>query len=584
MSWNTHIPKFRRFVLQNFPFIEQDFDALTDYELICKVIEYLNTVITSQNEVVAEVGRFETDVNNEIDTFETNITNNFNNLEGLFNDLKSFVENYFDNLDVQEEINNKLEQMTEDGTLQEIVANYLNSKALFGFDTVADMKAATNLIDGSYARTLGYYDINDGGSATYKISSTLPATYHEVLNNGLYATLVVNSSTNILHFGAKSDGSEDISNSYNAMLTQLGHIVIPKGTYRLDNPITITTSYDIHCSGTIDYKGNNYAFILQKANNCTYEIERINSTSGGAFDISSTDAVSFMNIKLNRAYVSREVFNLNANNGIVTLLNLEGVRWSSEDSSPIVMYQDTTTLSSAFLSEINIFNVDLLSKNQRPAIRATCDHPTKSINFNLDNVDLENSWGIHTYKRIFSIGMYNCRLGEINYKQGWLTFNDYCPKMTIVGTGDIDPAYITYNNVGTSYQYEQGILVLTNVVDSVSRATYNGAIITKNQMIPFARRWIYKSITSDIDTTTDTVTLPTPQPSGNLYNNFSFAYSNNLTINVPDNFADEFILSTQSAITITVHRGTYTTSFTNVPGTVYKVIFFGTGLKVQALS
>lgn len=122
MTWNTRIPKFRRFVLQNFPFIEQDFDALTDYELICKVIEYLNQVITSQNEVVAEVGRFETDVNNEINTFETNITNNFNRLEGLFNELQSFVDNYFDNLDVQEEINNKLEQMAEDGTLEELIA------------------------------------------------------------------------------------------------------------------------------------------------------------------------------------------------------------------------------------------------------------------------------------------------------------------------------------------------------------------------------------------------------------------------------------------------------------------------------
>lgn len=91
----TKIPKFRRCVLQNFPFIEQDFDALTDYQLLCKVVEYLNKVITSQNEV-------------------TDITES---LAIAFNDLHSFVDNYFDNLDVQEEINNKLDQMAEDGTL-----------------------------------------------------------------------------------------------------------------------------------------------------------------------------------------------------------------------------------------------------------------------------------------------------------------------------------------------------------------------------------------------------------------------------------------------------------------------------------
>lgn len=29
------------FVLQNFPFLEDDFDALTDYELFCKMLEYV---------------------------------------------------------------------------------------------------------------------------------------------------------------------------------------------------------------------------------------------------------------------------------------------------------------------------------------------------------------------------------------------------------------------------------------------------------------------------------------------------------------------------------------------------------------
>ena len=49
------IPYFKRFVLQNFPFIEADFDALTNYQLFCKVVEYLNTVINSQNEVTEQM-------------------------------------------------------------------------------------------------------------------------------------------------------------------------------------------------------------------------------------------------------------------------------------------------------------------------------------------------------------------------------------------------------------------------------------------------------------------------------------------------------------------------------------------------
>lgn len=42
---------------------------------------------------------------------------NFDNLQDAFNDLKNYVQNYFKNLDVQEEINKKLDQMSKDGTL-----------------------------------------------------------------------------------------------------------------------------------------------------------------------------------------------------------------------------------------------------------------------------------------------------------------------------------------------------------------------------------------------------------------------------------------------------------------------------------
>ncbi len=48
-----YITPFRLCVLQNFPFIEADFDAVTDYELLCKVVEYLNKVISNENNVNA---------------------------------------------------------------------------------------------------------------------------------------------------------------------------------------------------------------------------------------------------------------------------------------------------------------------------------------------------------------------------------------------------------------------------------------------------------------------------------------------------------------------------------------------------
>lgn len=100
---NTKIPNFRRCVIQNFPFIEEDFDALTDYQLLSKVVEYLNNVINQTN---------------------TN-TDTVNEYTQKFIQLKTFVDEYFDNLDVQDEINQKLERMASDGTLALLLSSYV---------------------------------------------------------------------------------------------------------------------------------------------------------------------------------------------------------------------------------------------------------------------------------------------------------------------------------------------------------------------------------------------------------------------------------------------------------------------------
>ena len=114
------LPLFVRCVIQNFPFIEESFDALTNYQLISKVVEFLNKVISSQNEVITVT----------------------NNLQDAFINLQNYVENYFDNLDVQEEINNKLDAMAEDGTLAQLLnlATQTVSYELFGaeLDGVTD--------------------------------------------------------------------------------------------------------------------------------------------------------------------------------------------------------------------------------------------------------------------------------------------------------------------------------------------------------------------------------------------------------------------------------------------------------------
>lgn len=94
-------------------------------------------------------------------------------LQSLFAELKNYVDNYFDNLNVQEEINNKLDDMAESGTLQEIITAYLNIKGVLGFNTVNEMKSATNLVNGSFAKTYGLNTYNDGKGEFYKIRALI---------------------------------------------------------------------------------------------------------------------------------------------------------------------------------------------------------------------------------------------------------------------------------------------------------------------------------------------------------------------------------------------------------------------------
>lgn len=118
MNMFNHLPPFKWYVLQNFPFIEADFDAITNYQLLCKIVEYLNLNITKTNELGTQV---------------------------------EVLTNWFNNLDVQDEIDNKLDEMAEGGQLAEIINeqifNDLNDKIDYNAEPLYD----TIIMGDSYA-------------------------------------------------------------------------------------------------------------------------------------------------------------------------------------------------------------------------------------------------------------------------------------------------------------------------------------------------------------------------------------------------------------------------------------------------
>ena len=176
-------------------------------------------------------------------------------LQNLYIELKNYVDNYFTNLDVQEEINNKLDEMVTTGQLQEIISEYLNSKALFGFDNVEDMKQGTNLINGSYAKTLGFYQKNDGGGATYKIRTI---TNEDIIDNcfiininrdNLIAELIYDT-INVKQIGAYGNNvNDDTSILQKAFLKEQCKIYFPSGTYLINNNLILQNQVEVTGDG-----------------------------------------------------------------------------------------------------------------------------------------------------------------------------------------------------------------------------------------------------------------------------------------------------------------------------------------------
>ncbi len=99
-----YISPFKYQVLQSFPFIAEDFDQITQYGLYCKLADKMNEVIANNN----------------------NLNDDMILYINKFNSLKSYVDNYFNNLDVDDQINDKLDEMAQSGVLQELLNNQYN--------------------------------------------------------------------------------------------------------------------------------------------------------------------------------------------------------------------------------------------------------------------------------------------------------------------------------------------------------------------------------------------------------------------------------------------------------------------------
>ena len=207
-----------------------------------------------------------------------------------FNELYTYVHDYFDNLDVQEEINNKLDAMVEAGTLQEIITQYIQANVAWTFDSVADMKLSENLVNGSYAQTLGYHAKNDGGAGLYYIDANGTADEASIIAIGdsLKAHLILLDEIIAEQFGAYGDDTHDDAVAIQKALDYgntngLPVKLIINKVYKINS--TLTALSDFIMDGQLHYTGTAVAVNIgdpdNRATNKTFKLNIVSDNAVG---------------------------------------------------------------------------------------------------------------------------------------------------------------------------------------------------------------------------------------------------------------------------------------------------------------
>ena len=315
----------------NFPFkfycqkvIPLAFDeSMSYYEVLCALTDYIkNTLLPAVNENAQAVAE----------------------LQNYYMELKNYVDTYFDNLDIQTEINNKLDEMAESGELTDIIAQYLQLAGILSFNTVTDMKAAENLANGSFVKTYGYSQLNDGLGRFYKIRTILNTDVIDDINiialtnyNNLIAELMIDLQIKnfvlLDNFPKLNDDSSDseriqraidyLHNNFNGGTLFIGY-----------NNLEIDSTIDLY---------NNINIIGEGVNASKFTI----TEDVKLFENPITSRID--NIKINNLSIIRNITSTES------LIDLQYISYSKLENLSI--YDNVNNYNTIYLGEFSYYNI-----------------------------------------------------------------------------------------------------------------------------------------------------------------------------------------------------------------------------------
>lgn len=453
-----------------------------------------------------------------------------------FNDLHNYVHDYFDNLDVQEEINNKLDDMAEAGTLTDIIAQYLTLAGVLAFSTVSDLASAENLAVGSKAKTYGYKRQGDGVYDLYVVREIVNTDvvdgYNiialtntedlvaERMQSGKKVVIKIKSTDNLQDYlNLKIDKTIVLEQDY----TATAKVFINSDTTLDLNNHTLTCNYDptetiIFCYGLTDtstgYNGNKNITIrngvisggdiamMHNKNVVIENVEFADVNSRHAMQIAGSYNINIRNCIFN----GTQPVNVDGSEAInIDPCNYGGQPWMDEDSP---MYDHTP--NKGIIIENNTFKAGANGNRHTTAIGSHGYDDTKTNVYCYDLIIRNNDLG-SPYTSFINTCAWDNTLIEDNigtFATSGTNTITYGIKMrggvngmTIKGNRFKNSMYFVYSGEDVEF-VKNNLNILNNIVSTLDTTSYRAlslfAIkdsVIKGNVLDYKQNALYLSAT-----------------------------------------------------------------------------------------
>ena len=158
------IGPFKGWVIENFPYIEADFDAITNYQLYCKIVEYLNKVIYNEK-LLEESDNELVDAYNELEKYVMKYVTDVSDLKEAIELINTRLDDLVLKVDANTHNISLLDEKidSEISTLDSTLRNLIDSNFDILKDYVDSQVAILNYrIDNINISNLNIYDPTTG--------------------------------------------------------------------------------------------------------------------------------------------------------------------------------------------------------------------------------------------------------------------------------------------------------------------------------------------------------------------------------------------------------------------------------------